>query len=137
VTIGSSKIGEEILKFRDNAAYGPIKWTESDASVHDMRRAMSKLEHEIKRLEMKAKKAEKDARLYIRQGNKNHAAQYLRQKKRALKEIESKDNQYQRLLEIMRQLGRTKQNKQILDVYKAGANAFKATLQRQGISAEK
>ncbi|VDO45021.1 unnamed protein product [Brugia timori] len=82
-------------------------------------------------------RAEQDARLYIRQGDKNHAAQYLRQKKRALKEIESKDNQYQRLLEMMQQLGRTKQNKQILDVYKAGANAFKATLQRQGISPEK
>lgn len=56
VTIGSSKIGEEILKFRDNSVRGTIKWTESDASVHDMRRAMSKLEHEIKRLELKAKK---------------------------------------------------------------------------------
>ncbi|MCP9264003.1 Excitatory amino acid transporter [Dirofilaria immitis] len=131
VTIGSSKIGEEILKFRDNTVRGPIKWTESDASVHDMRRAMSKLEHEIKRLEQKAKKAEQDARLYIRQGDKNHAAHYLRQKKRALKEVEAKDNQYQRLLEMMQQLGRTKQNKQILDVYKAGADAFKATLQRQ------
>ncbi|KAM3718663.1 Charged multivesicular body protein [Dirofilaria immitis] len=136
VTIGSSKIGEEILKFRDNTVRGPIKWTESDASVHDMRRAMSKLEHEIKRLEQKAKKAEQDARLYIRQGDKNHAAHYLRQKKRALKEVEAKDNQYQRLLEMMQQLGRTKQNKQILDVYKAGADAFKATLQRQGISPE-
>uniref|UniRef100_A0A183ESB3 Snf7 family protein n=1 Tax=Gongylonema pulchrum TaxID=637853 RepID=A0A183ESB3_9BILA len=60
----------------------------------------------------------------------------LRQKKRALREVESKDNQYQRLLEMMQQLGQTKQNKQILDAYKAGANAFKATLQRQGISPE-
>ncbi|VDK84809.1 unnamed protein product [Litomosoides sigmodontis] len=136
VTIGSSKIGEEILKFRDNSVRGTIKWTESDASVHDMRRAMSKLEHEIKRLELKAKKAEQDARLYIRQGDKNHAAHYLRQKKRALKEVEAKDNQYQRLLEMIQQLGRTRQNKQILDAYKAGADAFKATLQRQGISPE-
>lgn len=56
MTIGSSKIGEEILKFRDNAVRGPIKWTESDASVHVMRRAMSKLENEIKRFELKAKK---------------------------------------------------------------------------------
>lgn len=81
-------------------------------------------------------RAEQDARLYIRQGDKNHAAHYLRQKKRALKEVEAKDNQYQRLLEMMQQLGRTKQNKQILDAYKAGADAFKATLQRQGISPE-
>lgn len=81
-------------------------------------------------------RAEQDARLYIRQGDKNHAAHYLRQKKRALKEVEAKDNQYQRLLEMIQQLGRTKQNKQILDAYKAGADAFKATLQRQGISPE-
>lgn len=74
--------------------------------------------------------------MYIRKGDKNHAAHYLRQKKRALKEVEAKDNQYQRLLEMMQQLGRTKQNKQILDAYKAGADAFKATLERQGISPE-
>lgn len=81
-------------------------------------------------------RAEEDARMSIRQGDKNHAAHYLRQKKRALKEVEAKDGQYQRLLELMQQLGRTKQNKQILDAYKAGAEAFKATLQRQGISPE-
>ncbi|VDM94865.1 unnamed protein product [Thelazia callipaeda] len=122
VTRGSSKMGEEILKFRDNAALGPIKWTESDAGVHDMRRAMSK--------------AEQDARFYVRKGDKNHAAHYLRLKKRALREIEAKDHQYQRLLDMMHQLGRTKQNKQILDAYRAGADAFRTTLQRQGISPE-
>lgn len=35
---------------------------------------------------------------------------------------------------MMHQLGRTKQNKQVLDAYKAGADAFRSTLERQGIS---
>lgn len=54
--MGTSKNGDEILKFRDVTANGPIQWSDTDAGVHDMRRAMSKLEHEIKRLEIKAKK---------------------------------------------------------------------------------
>uniref|UniRef100_A0A915A5V8 Charged multivesicular body protein 7 n=1 Tax=Parascaris univalens TaxID=6257 RepID=A0A915A5V8_PARUN len=136
LTIGTSKIGEQILKFRDGSVRGPIEWTESDASVHDMRRAMSKLEHEIKRLEEKAKKAEQEARSCIRCGDRTRAAHHLRQKKRAMQEVEAKDNQYQRLLEMMHQLGQTRQNKQIMDAYKAGASAFKATLQRQGIQPE-
>ncbi|VDD95315.1 unnamed protein product [Enterobius vermicularis] len=133
LTIGVSKTGEEILKFRDASVRGPIQWTESDASVHDMRRAMSKLEREIKRLEEKAKKAEQEARLFLRGGDRNRAAQHLRIKKRALREVEAKDNQYQRLLEIMHQLGQTRQNKDILDAYKAGADAFRSTLERQGV----
>lgn len=133
VTIGTSKTGEQILKFRDGSARGPIQWTESDSSVHDMRRAMTKLEKEIKRLEEKAKKAEQDARAVLRTGDRNRAAHHLRLKKRALREVEAKDNQYQRLLEMMHQLGQTRQNKSILDAYKAGADAFKATLERQGV----
>ncbi|VDK59768.1 unnamed protein product [Anisakis simplex] len=136
LTIGVSRTGEQILKFRDVMVRGPIEWTESDASVHDMRRAMSKLEIEIKRLEERAKKCEQDARASIRANDKTRAAHHLRLKKRALQEVEAKDNQYQRLLEMMHQLGQTKQNKQIMDAYKAGASAFKATLQRQGIQPE-
>lgn len=48
-------MGEKVLKFRNGSIRGPIQWTESDAGLHDMRRAMSKLEREIKRLEEKAK----------------------------------------------------------------------------------
>uniref|UniRef100_A0A0N5ATD7 Charged multivesicular body protein 7 n=1 Tax=Syphacia muris TaxID=451379 RepID=A0A0N5ATD7_9BILA len=134
LTIGSSKTGEQILKFRDASVRGPIQWTESDASVHDMRRAMSKLEREIRRLEEKAKKAEQDARISLRSGDRNKAAHHLRAKKRALREVEAKDNQYQRLLEMIHQLGQTKQNKNILDAYKAGVDAFKSTLERQGVN---
>ncbi|VDK24764.1 unnamed protein product [Anisakis simplex] len=81
-------------------------------------------------------RCEQDARASIRANDKTRAAHHLRLKKRALQEVEAKDNQYQRLLEMMHQLGQTKQNKQIMDAYKAGASAFKATLQRQGIQPE-
>uniref|UniRef100_A0A914SKM0 Uncharacterized protein n=1 Tax=Parascaris equorum TaxID=6256 RepID=A0A914SKM0_PAREQ len=81
-------------------------------------------------------RAEQEARSCIRCGDRTRAAHHLRQKKRAMQEVEAKDNQYQRLLEMMHQLGQTRQNKQIMDAYKAGASAFKATLQRQGIQPE-
>ncbi|VDM38913.1 unnamed protein product [Toxocara canis] len=136
LTIGMSKRGEQVLKFRGDTTRGPIEWTESDSSVHDMRRAMSKLENEIRRLEEKAKKEEQEARACIRSNDKTRAAHHLRLKKRALQEVEAKDNQYQRLLEMMHQLGQTRQNKEIMDAYKAGASAFKAALQRQGIRPE-
>lgn len=81
-------------------------------------------------------RAEQEARSCIRCGDRTRATHHLRQKKRALQEVEAKDNQYQRLLEMMHQLGQTRQNKQIMDAYRAGASAFKATLQRQGIQPE-
>ncbi|VDN58541.1 unnamed protein product [Dracunculus medinensis] len=137
LTIGLSKVGEKVLKFRNGSIRGPIQWTESDAGLHDMRRAMSKLEREIKRLEEKAKIAEENARLCIRKGERNKAAHHLRQKKRALSEMNAKDVQYQKLLDMLYQLGQTRQNKQIIDAYKAGADAFKATLHRQGIDPNK
>ncbi|MFH4979045.1 hypothetical protein AB6A40_005754 [Gnathostoma spinigerum] len=134
LTVGRSSDGEQILKFRDGLSGGPIKWTQSDASLHDLRRTMSKIEGEVKKLEMKVKKADADARACVRSGDKVKAMHHLRLKKRAMKEIEDKDNQYERLLGMLYQLGQTKQNKQVMDAYKAGADAFKATLQRHGIT---
>lgn len=81
--------------------------------------------------------AEENARLCIRKGERNKAAHHLRQKKRALSEMNAKDVQYQKLLDMLYQLGQTRQNKQIIDAYKAGADAFKATLHRQGIDPNK
>uniref|UniRef100_A0A0K0DIC0 Charged multivesicular body protein 7 n=1 Tax=Angiostrongylus cantonensis TaxID=6313 RepID=A0A0K0DIC0_ANGCA len=132
VTVGQGRDGEQILKFRDSNE--PVRFTETDASVHDIRRAMSKIEKDITFLE---RKVENDCRAALRNKDKIKAANLLRQKKHVQKDISDKDSQYQRLLTMLQQLSATKHNKEILDAYKAGTAAFKANLARHGITAEK
>ncbi|KAL6734809.1 hypothetical protein Aduo_005309 [Ancylostoma duodenale] len=137
VIVGQGRNGEQILKFRDTTSAGPVTFTETDASVHDIRRAMSKVEKEISMLEKKIEKLDVDCRASLRSGDKTKAANLLRQKKRAQKDISDKDGQYQRLLTMLQQLGSTKHNKEVLDAYKAGTAAFKATLARHGLTPDK
>ncbi|ETN72733.1 SNF7 family protein [Necator americanus] len=137
VIVGQGRNGEQILKFRDTTSDGPVRFTEADASVHDIRRAMSKVEKEIGSLEKKIQKLDIDCRTALRGGDKTKAANLLRQKKRAQKDVSDKDGQYQRLLTMLQQLGSTKHNKEVLDAYKAGTAAFKATLARHGLTPDK
>ncbi|CAJ0607193.1 unnamed protein product [Cylicocyclus nassatus] len=137
LVIGQDRHGEQILKFRDTTSNGPVRFTEADASVHDIRRAMSKVEKEINTLEKKIQKLDLDCRTALRTGDKTKAASLLRQKKRAQKDVTDKDSQYQRLLTMLEQLGSTKHHKDVLDAYKAGTEAFKATLARHGLSPDK
>ncbi|KAJ1373998.1 hypothetical protein KIN20_036580 [Parelaphostrongylus tenuis] len=135
VTMGQGHNGEQILKFRDSEE--PVRFTETDASVHDIRRAMSKIEKDITFLERKVEKLDSDCRAALRNKDKIRAANLLRQKKHLQKDISDKDSQYQRLLTMLQQLSATKHNKEILDAYKAGTTAFKANLARHGMTAEK
>ncbi|VDP18476.1 unnamed protein product [Heligmosomoides polygyrus] len=137
VTVGQGRNGEQILKFRDTTSDEPVRFTEADASVHDIRRAMSKIEKEIGVLERKVEKLDTDCRAALRSRDKPRAANLLRQKKRFQKDISDKDGQYQRLLTMLQQLGATKHNKEILDAYRAGTAAFKANLARHGMTADK
>ncbi|KJH49746.1 SNF7 family protein [Dictyocaulus viviparus] len=132
VTIGQGRNGEQILKFRDSEE--PVRFTEADASVHDIRRAMTKIEKDITVLERKAEKCEFYFKVVL---DKTKAANLLRQKKHVQKDISDKDSQYQRLLTMLQQLAATKHNKEILDAYKAGTAAFRANLSRQGMTVEK
>ncbi|KAI1729652.1 snf7 domain-containing protein [Ditylenchus destructor] len=134
VSVGRSKDGDKVLKFKDQSSQGPARFTDSDASVHELRRTMVKLENEIKRAEAKATKFEEDARMALRNNDRKGAMNYLRKKKRVQKDIEDKDVQYQRLLSMLEQLAQTKQTKEIIDIYKAGSKAFKDTLARQGLT---
>jgi hypothetical protein len=47
-----------------------------------------------------------------------------------MKQLGEKDAQYGRLLGILHQLGQSRQNKQVLDAYKAGLQAFRSNLDR-------
>ncbi|CAI4225777.1 unnamed protein product [Auanema sp. JU1783] len=134
VTVGQSSKGERIIKFRDIGSNDPVQFTEADASVHDIRRAMTKVEREISVLEDKAKKYEDECRKALRAGEKSRAASFLRQKKRITKDISDKDGQLQGLLNMLHQLASTKFNKEVLDAYKIGSQAFKANLARHGLS---
>ncbi|KAJ1363407.1 hypothetical protein KIN20_023268 [Parelaphostrongylus tenuis] len=55
--MGQGHNGEQILKFRDSEE--PVRFTETDDSVHDIRRVMSRIEKDMTFLERKVEKSEK------------------------------------------------------------------------------
>uniref|UniRef100_A0A1I7UAZ8 Charged multivesicular body protein 7 n=1 Tax=Caenorhabditis tropicalis TaxID=1561998 RepID=A0A1I7UAZ8_9PELO len=137
LTVGTTKNGEKALKFKDRGSEDPVKFTEADASVVDIRKAMSKLDREIQQLEQKVKKYDEQCRSCLRSGEKGRAQNFLRQRKRAEKDVADKDNQYQKLLTMLHQISAAKNNRDVLSAYQSGAAAFKATLARQGLSPDK
>ncbi|CAL2032783.1 unnamed protein product [Caenorhabditis brenneri] len=137
LTVGTTKTGEKVLKFKDHGSADPLKFTEADSSVVDIRKAMTKLDREIQQLEQKVKKYDEQCRACLRSGDKGRAQNFLRQRKRAEKDVADKDVQYQKLLTILHQISAAKNNKDVLKAYQSGAAAFKATLARQGLSPDK
>ncbi|KAI6196953.1 hypothetical protein M3Y94_01168300 [Aphelenchoides besseyi] len=137
VSVGTSENGERILKFKDQTTRGPAKFTRADASVHELRRMMSKVDGELRRVEQRVKKFDVEARDAVHRKDKAGALQALRKKKRAEKEMTDKDVQYQRLVGMLEQLSSTKQSREILDAYKAGTRAYKEALERQGLTLDK
>ncbi|EFO86164.1 hypothetical protein CRE_01899 [Caenorhabditis remanei] len=137
LTVGNTKHGEKILKFKDHGSEDPVKFTEADASVVDIRKAMTKLDREIQQLELKVKKYDEQCRACLRSGDKGRAQNFLRQRKRAEKDVADKDMQYQKLLTMLHQISAAKNNKDVLKAYQSGTAAFKATLARQGLSPDK
>lgn len=61
----------------------------------------------------------------------------MKKKKRVEEEIAQKDKQYQNLLVMLQQVAQSKQTREIIDIYKESAAAFKAALNRQGLTVEK
>lgn len=53
VSVGKSRFGDKVLKFKDRSDKGPAKFTDVDASVHELRKTMIRLECEIKKSEEK------------------------------------------------------------------------------------
>ncbi|KAK0410537.1 hypothetical protein QR680_005183 [Steinernema hermaphroditum] len=137
LTIGCSSKGEKILKFRDHGSRGPVQFTKADATIHDIRRQLTKIEKDIHRLEEHVKKHDANARRTIRSGDKVMAAAHLRKKKKVEKDIQDKDAQYQKLITILEQLSQSKHTNEILSAYRAGNEAFKATMSSHGLTADK
>ncbi|KAH7717176.1 Protein T24B8.2 [Aphelenchoides avenae] len=132
-SVGSTKNGEKVLKFKDQGSRGPARFTEADASVHEIRRALQKLENEIEKLQVRQKNYKEQARLALRSGDKSAAMRHMRASKRSEKEIIDKDNQCQRLLGMLQSLVQTKETRELLDVYRDSSRAFKESLKRQGL----
>ncbi|CAI5442364.1 unnamed protein product [Caenorhabditis angaria] len=137
LTIGNTSNGEKVLKFKDHGSQDPVKFTEADASLVDIRKAMNKLDREIQQLEEKVKKYDQQCRTLLRNGDKQRAQNFLRQRKRAEKDMADKDAQYQKLLTMLHQISSAKNNKDVLKAYQSGTAAFKATLARQGLTPDK
>lgn len=98
---------------------------------------MSRLEVEIKKIEQKVTRFTAEAKELVKKGDKTAALGSLRKKKRSEKELLDKDNQYQRLLQMLEQLANSKQTREIIDVYKMGTEAYKNALARQGLTLDK
>ncbi|VDM63074.1 unnamed protein product [Angiostrongylus costaricensis] len=131
VTVGQSRDGEQILKFRIIAHVFFVPLRVLYLGIFS-RIAMNLLDL-LKPMLAYTTSDEPS----LRNKDKIKAANLLRQKKHVQKDISDKDSQYQRLLTMLQQLSATKHNKEILDAYKAGTAAFKANLARHGMTAEK
>ena len=111
VSLGTLANGERILKFKarflskiaikfyksnffqDQSSKGPAKFTAADASVHELRRTMTRVDTELRRIEQRVKKFDEEARNAVHRKDRNGAMQALRKKKRAEKEMRDKDVQ--------------------------------------------
>jgi len=136
VSEGTSSNGERILKFKDQTSKGPAKFTSADASVHELRKTMNKVDTELRRIEARVKKFDQEAREAVHRKDKQAALQALRKKKRTEKEMQEKDLQYQRLVGMFEQLAASKQTNEILSAYKMASKAYKEALDRQGLTLE-
>lgn len=79
---------------------------------------INKVDSELRRIEQRVQNFEKEARDAVHRKDKTAALQALRKKKRAEKEMQDKDVQYQRLVGMLEQLATSKQSREILDAYK-------------------
>ncbi|CAJ0580064.1 unnamed protein product, partial [Mesorhabditis spiculigera] len=137
ILVGNARNGEKVIKFKDTREKGPFRFTETDASVHDIKIALNKLQKEIHTLEAKVKKLELDSRAAVRASDKHKAYKLLQQKQRVTKDLGAKDVQYQKLLAMLNQIGSARHNNEVLAAFKMGTDAFKANLARHGLSPEK
>ncbi|KAL3090028.1 hypothetical protein niasHS_006480 [Heterodera schachtii] len=137
VSMGSSKSGDRVLKFKDQSSKGPARFTETDANVHDLKRTMQRLDLDIKNAEKREQSLKEEARVALGRKDKKGALNIMRKVARVRKDIQDKDVQYQRLLAMLEQLAASKQTKEIIDVYKQGSNAFRETMARQGLTPDK
>ncbi|KAI6184030.1 hypothetical protein M3Y97_00552400 [Aphelenchoides bicaudatus] len=133
----TTETGERLLKFKDQNTKGPAKINHVDVSVHELRRMINKVDGELRRIEQKVNTFEKEARAAVQRKDKTAALHALRKKKRAEKEMQDKDVQYQRLVGMLEQLATSKQSREILDAYKTATAAYKSALERQGLSLDK
>lgn len=74
------------------------------------------------------------AREIFKKGDKKTALQWMKKKKRVEEEINQKDKQYQNLLIMLQQVAQSKQTREIIEIYKESSTAFKAALNRQGLT---
>uniref|UniRef100_A0A915L831 Uncharacterized protein n=1 Tax=Romanomermis culicivorax TaxID=13658 RepID=A0A915L831_ROMCU len=95
------------------------------------------LETELQKLEETASKLDLEAREAIRAQNRPKAKQCLRQRKSVLNQVRVKEAALNNGMNLMNQLAQTKEQKQILDAFKAGVAAFKNDLAEHGISPDK
>jgi len=136
VSIGNPSGVEKVLKFKDQSSKGPAKFTESDASLHDLKKAMGKIEADIRRAEERESRFKEQAVAAMKKGDKKAALEFLRKKKQTTDQIAAKDGQYRHMVNMLETLAQTKQSKETVEAYKAGAKAFKETLARQGLTLE-
>lgn len=76
------------------------------------------------------------ARDVFKKGDKKAALQWMKKKKRVEEEIAQKDKQYQNLLVMLQQVAQSKQTREIVEIYRESSAAFKAALNRQGLTVD-
>lgn len=137
VSVGSSKDGDKVLKFKDQRTKGPARFSENDAAMHDLKQTMARLDAAILKAEKREHTLKLEAKAAMNRQDKKGALNIMRKVALLRKEIQDKDVQYQRLHSVFQQLTDSKHKKDMIDVLKTCSVTVKETLNRQGLTPEK
>uniref|UniRef100_A0AC35G453 Uncharacterized protein n=1 Tax=Panagrolaimus sp. PS1159 TaxID=55785 RepID=A0AC35G453_9BILA len=130
----SNNSKERVLKFKDQKSNSLDKFTETDASVHDIRCAMRSIESEIIRLEEKEAQLKERAKQAIHDKNYTKAKNIILKKKLIEKEMENKNNHFHQLSTMLAKIFESRQTAEILYAYKHGNETYKDFLDREGLN---
>uniref|UniRef100_A0A915M5G5 Charged multivesicular body protein 7 n=1 Tax=Meloidogyne javanica TaxID=6303 RepID=A0A915M5G5_MELJA len=137
VSVGSSKDGDKVLKFKDQRTKGPARFSENDAAMHDLKQTMARLDTAIMKAEKREQTLKLEAKAAMNRGDKKGALNIMKKVALIRKEVQDKEIQYQRLHSVFQQLTDSKHKKDMIDVLKTCSVTVKETLNRHGLTPEK
>uniref|UniRef100_A0A914PWB1 Charged multivesicular body protein 7 n=1 Tax=Panagrolaimus davidi TaxID=227884 RepID=A0A914PWB1_9BILA len=132
----SNNSKERVLKFKDQKSNSLDKFTEADASVHDIRCAMRSIESEILKLEDREVQLKESAKQAILDKNYTKAKNIILKKKLIEKEMDNKNSHFQQLSTMLAKIFESRQTAEILNAYKLGNETFKDVLDREGLTSD-
>jgi charged multivesicular body protein 7 len=132
--IGIGADGEKVIRMASDRSERASSLSDTDMKIYRLKAAEAKLEDEIKNLTGEMEQCRLHAKTCLQQGRKSAALKYLRRKKL----LDSRQHQHEQAIDkinsLLNMLQQTESQKQILDAYATGVEAFKEIKNRYGLT---